>query len=161
MRAIDNIAPLDQIREGAGVKSEFFGSDGREKFCAGFIGGIVELFPGMIVPEVFGVFRLQERALMMVEPPGQQRGAGIFEIDDGVFVAVERAVFKGRRGLVRHSGVAEFRVGVDALAIEARKYGGGGGPVEAFVVKTDSNHHCVPPGFHAATDRHILATKVN
>ena len=44
----------------------------------------------------------EERALVMVEPPGQLRRVGIFEIDDGVLVAVEDTVFERLRSFVRH-----------------------------------------------------------
>ena len=56
-----------------------------------------------------GVFRGQEGALMMIEPPGQLRVAGVLEVDDGVLVAVEQAVFEDLRGPVCHAGVLEAR----------------------------------------------------
>jgi hypothetical protein len=42
------------------------------------------------------VFGRQERALMMIEPPGQFRRVAVFEIDDGVLVAVEQPGVKQR-----------------------------------------------------------------
>ncbi len=143
--AIDDVSPLDEVRNRPRVKSEFFGSDGSEKLGAGLVGRIVKLLARVVVPEMLGVLRLQERALMVVEPPGQQRGAGILEIDDGVFVTVESAVLKRLRGLVGHAGIEEFRVGIDALPVEAGKDRRRRRPVEAFIVKADSNRHSLPP----------------
>src|SRR5271156_2948216 len=91
----------------------------------------------MIVTKMLGVGGSQKRALMMGEPPGQLWRAGIFEIHDSVFVAVECAILERLRGLVRHSGIEEFGSGIDALLIEARENRGGGGPVEAFIVEAN------------------------
>src|ERR1700726_33895 len=91
----------------------------------------------MVLAEIFGVFGLEEGALVVVEPPGEVGRGGIFEIDDGVFVAVEGAVFEGLRGLVRHAGVEEFGGGIDAFAIEARENRGGRCSVETLVVEAN------------------------
>ena len=145
--AVDDIAPVDEFGERLRVEAEFFGGDGGEELGAGLVGGVVEFFAGMILAEMLGVGGLEERALVVVEPPGEQRRARVFEIDDGVFVAVKGAVFKGLRGFVRHAGVQEFGGGVDALATEAREDGGGGSSVEAFVVEANPDfHRRHPPG---------------
>src|ERR1700691_6016454 len=91
----------------------------------------------MILTEMLGVGGRQKRALMVVEPPSEFGRAGIFEIHDGVFVAVECAVLEGLRGLVRHAGVEEFGGGIDALLVKARENRGGGGSVEAFIVEAN------------------------
>ena len=111
LRAVDDVAPVDQIGERPGIESEFLRRDRGQKFRAGFVGGIVELFAGMILPEMLGVLGLQKRALVMVEPPGEQRRAGILEIDDGVFVAVEQCrPSKGCEALCVIPRVKKFRV---------------------------------------------------
>ena len=45
--------------------------------------------PLVSLAEMLGVFGRQERALMMIEPPGEPRVGGVLEIDNGVLVAVE------------------------------------------------------------------------
>ena len=126
---------------GRASKPNFSAAMVRQEFGAGFVGGIVELFAGMIVAEMFRVFGGEKCALVMIEPPGEQRRAGIFEIDDGVFVAVEVPSSNGCGGLVSHSGIEKFRVGVDPFAIKARKDCRGAGSVETFIVETDANFH--------------------
>src|SRR5271170_7199066 len=74
---------------------------------------------------------------MMVEPPGELWRAGIFEVHDGVFVAVECPVLEGLRGLVRHAGVEELGHRIDALFVKARENRGGRGSVEVFIVEAD------------------------
>src|SRR5271168_5465123 len=120
-----------------GVESEFFRGDSGQKFGAGFIGGIVKLFAGMVLAEMFGVGGRQKGALMMIEPPGEPRRAGILEIDDGVFVAIKCAVLERLRSLVGHPGIEELGCGIDALFIKTRENRGGGGSVEAFIVETN------------------------
>ena len=75
LRAVDDVAPLDQLGDRLRVESEFLGRHRREQFRAGLERGIVKLLARMIVPEMLGVFGLQERALVMVEPPGELRRA--------------------------------------------------------------------------------------
>src|ERR1700693_5222358 len=101
----------------------------------------------MIVAEMLGVLGLQERALVMVKPPRQLRRTGILEIHDGVLLAVKHSILEWLRSLVRHSGVEEFRVGMNALAVEPRKDRGGGSPVKTLVVEANANLQCMllPP----------------
>ncbi len=150
------------INSASGLASNpnFSRCDVGQEFRAGLVRGIVELLARMIVPEMLGVLRLQERALMMVEPPGQGGRARIFEIHDRIFVAVERAVLKRRRRLVRHPGVEKFGARVDALAVKARKDRRGRGPVETLVVETDPNFQVALP-LHAPPDRTSPESKVN
>src|SRR5277367_253365 len=139
LRSINDIAPVNQVRERLGIESEFLRSDGGQKLGAGLVGGIVKLFAGMVLPEMFSVGGRQKRALVMVEPPGEQRRAGILEIHDGVFVAVKSAVLEGLRGFVRHPGIEKLGRGIDALLVKARENRGGGGSVEAFIVEANSD----------------------
>jgi hypothetical protein len=73
----------------------------------------------------------------MVEPPGDGGRAGIFEIDDGVLITVELILVEQGAGSMYEAGEEELGVTADALAIETREDGGGGGSVEAFVVIKD------------------------
>ena len=68
--------------------------------------------------EVQRIFRRQKGALMMVEPPGQPRVVGIFEVDDSVLIAVEQAVFEDLRSAVSHAGVEKLRIGMEGPPYE-------------------------------------------
>jgi hypothetical protein len=59
------------------------------EFGAGTIGWVMELFATGVGSEVGFVFFIEKCALMVIEPPGQARIAGVFEIDDGIFIAVK------------------------------------------------------------------------
>jgi hypothetical protein len=93
----------------------------------------------MILPEMFGILGFQKRALMMVEPPGQQRRCGILEIDNRIFIAVKYSTLEGMRSLVRHPPVQKFGFRMNALAVKARENSRGRSAVKAFVVKADPN----------------------
>jgi hypothetical protein len=111
---------------------------------ARFVGGVVEFFAGMVVAELVGIARGEEGALVVVEPLRELRGAGIFEVNDGVFIAIEDSIFERTRGFVSHACVKEFGVVVDAFAVEAREDGGRRSSVEASVVKTKAKLHHSP-----------------
>ena len=96
-----------------------------------------------VVPEVLGVLGRQEGALMMIEPPGQARIVGVLEIDDGVLVAVEQAVFEELRRLVGHAGVWNSASGWNVPADEAAEEGRRGRAVETMVVIEDSHPHSI------------------
>src|SRR5579862_2700869 len=88
---------------------------------------------------MLGILRFQESALVMVEPPGQSRRTRIFEINDGIHIAIKDAVLERLRSLMGHSGVRELRKRLDSLPIKAGKDRGGGSAIETFVVKTNAN----------------------
>ena len=85
---------------------------------------------------MFGVFGREERALVVVEPPGQPRIAGVFEIDDSVFVAVKEALFPGMFGLVGHPAEVEFGLGVEMLPVKAVKKRRGSSAIETTIMET-------------------------
>ena len=57
----------------------------------------------------------------MVEPPGNFGRTGVFEIDDGILVAVELIFVEQRPGTVDQAGEDEVGIAANALAIEAGK----------------------------------------
>jgi hypothetical protein len=93
------------------------------------------------VLEVFGVFGRQESAQVVVEPPGDLRRGGIFEVDDGILVAGEFRLVKERARAVKKSGILKVDVRADAFAIEAREQRGRAGAVKALIVIEDPNSH--------------------
>src|ERR1700677_2677293 len=75
----------------------------------------------------------------MIEPPRQFWRIRIFEVHDGIFIAIEDVVFKRVRRLMGHPRVVKVGFGVYALAIETGKNSCRRGPIETFVVETNSN----------------------
>jgi hypothetical protein len=61
----------------------------------------------------------------MIEPPGQFRRRTVFEIHDGVFIAIEIAVIKQGSGAMHHRLKNLFPVGVNILAVKPPEDGGG------------------------------------
>lgn len=57
----------------------------------------------------------------MVEPPGDFARTRIFEIDDGVFVAIKIGFVEERAGAVQQARVYKINVVADALSVKARK----------------------------------------
>src|SRR5579859_5517561 len=90
---------------------------------------------------MFGVFRRQKRALVMVEPPGQLWVARVLEVDNGILVAIEEAVFKCLGGFVGHAGVGEARPGVERPFHETAEESGRRGAVETMIVIQNPNQH--------------------
>jgi hypothetical protein len=111
----------------------------RYKFCAGFVFRIVELLAAAIPAKVFRIGGRQERALVMVKPPGHARRTRIFEIDNGVFIAVKQPFLEELPRPVGHPREVKFRTGLDALSkktIEDRRRCRA---IEASVVKAQTN----------------------
>ena len=84
------------------------------------------------------VLRRQKGALMMIEPPCQLFVVRVLEIDDGVLVAVEQAVFENLAGPMGHAGIVEPRIGMKRAADEAAEEGRRSRAVETMVVIEDS-----------------------
>src|SRR5580704_14712316 len=79
----------------------------------------------------------------MIEPPGQPRIGGIFEIYNCVDIAVEQAIFKKLRSFMGESGKVEGRARVVFAFEEAAEERGGCGPVETMIVIQDSHPHAI------------------
>ena len=141
LRAVDDVGPVHQLVQIGRVKPHF----SRAMVAMNFVHerklGIVHFLVAALVSEVLGVFGRQERALVMIEPPGQARVGGVLEIDDGVLVAVEHASLKQPLRFVRQAGEGEFRAGMEPAFDEAAEEGRGGGAVEAVVVIEDAYPH--------------------
>src|ERR1700692_216086 len=107
LRAVNDVAPMDQLGQELHVKTEFFAGNIRNQLRAGFIGGVVEFVAGPAGAEIFGIGRRQKCTLMVVKPPGDPRRTRILEIHNGVFAAVEHVFLERVRGAMRHTGKAK------------------------------------------------------
>jgi hypothetical protein len=76
---------------------------------------------------------------MMIEPPGNFRRGGVFEIDDCVLIARELAFVKESPGAMDQTVVGVGRALGDAFAMEARKQRGRASSVKALIVIKDAN----------------------
>ncbi len=70
MRAVDDVAPMNQLGKRAHIEAEFCAGHVRQQFRAGLGGGVVKLVAGAVGSEMLGVGGIEESALVMVEPPG-------------------------------------------------------------------------------------------
>ncbi len=140
-RAVDDIGPLHQLRQIRRIVSKALARDIGDEHGAGAVGGIVKLVAAVVVAEVLGVFRAQERALVMVEPPGQPRIGRILEIDDRIHIAIEKPVFKKLGSFVSQAG--EFKVGARSVLslVKAAKISRRGRTVETVIVIENSHPH--------------------
>ena len=74
LRAVDDVAPVDQFIERLGVEAKFFLGNRGDELGAGFVVGLVEHVRAGMRAEMLGVRRIEKRALMVVEPPGDFGG---------------------------------------------------------------------------------------
>src|SRR2546427_640742 len=109
LRSVNDVAPVNQLGKRARIEAELFLRDGRQPQGARFVVRVVELAATAVLAEVLGIGRSKKRALVMVEPPGHPRRAGVFEVHDRVLVPIEQAFLKGLRGAVRQTRKLEFR----------------------------------------------------
>ena len=60
----------------------------------------------------------------MVEPPGDLWGARVFEVHDGIFVAIEIVFVEERSGAMQQARISELHVVADSVSVKARKQRG-------------------------------------
>src|SRR5262249_23728498 len=96
----------------------------RDETRAGFEVWIVKLAIALVLLKMCGVFRRQERALMMIEPPGDLRRAGVLEIHDSVLVAIELLFIEQSAGTVQQPGKYELRLATHALPVKTGEQSG-------------------------------------
>jgi hypothetical protein len=83
----------------------------------------------------------QEGALVMVKPPRKPIGTRILEINNHVFVSIEKPCIKQLASAVHHPAIPKLRVGVDTLAVEARENRRRADSVKTPIMKANQNHH--------------------
>src|SRR5207245_2324659 len=137
LRAVNDVAPMNQVRERLGIEAELFLGDRRNQLGARFVVRLIKHARAGPFAELFRVGGRQKRALVMVEPPRQFRRIGKFEIYNYIFVAVEQPRFPGLRCAVRHSREAEFCVLVKTFAVKPVKESGGSSAIKAAIVKAE------------------------
>src|SRR5437773_1065819 len=80
----------------------------------------------------------------MIKPPGQSFGRGVFEIHDGIFVAVKHLHIEKRARTMKQSCVLNISLRVDPFLVKAREGGGGSDAVKAVtVIKQTKSHEVV------------------
>jgi hypothetical protein len=94
-----------------------------------------------ILVKVLGVLGTQERALMMIEPPGEPRVGRILEIHDGIYIAVKETVPEQLGGPVRKPREFERCLGRELGFVKPAEERGGSGAVETMVVIQNSHPH--------------------
>jgi len=102
---------------------------------------IVEFPIAGIAFEVLRVLWRQERAFMMVEPPGDLSRGGVLEVDDGILVADKVVLVKQGSGAMQQAHVFKLDVVTNTLSVKAREKGGGAGSIKTAVVIKDANVH--------------------
>src|ERR1700719_4533094 len=110
-----------------------------------------------MIEEVLVVGGREECAEVMIEPPSDARGSGIFEIDDGVFVAGKVGFVEKSAGAMDEAARFVAGVAIDALAMEAGEEGRGAGSVETFVVIKDADVHLAASLFFQCGRLRMLA----
>src|ERR1051326_8407925 len=79
---------------------------------------------------------------MMIAPPAEFFGRRVFEINDGVRIAVEHVpVEKQIAGAMQQSAVRNFRVRMNSFEVKARERGCRGNAVKAVAVIKDAKFH--------------------
>src|SRR5213592_4060207 len=98
--------------------------------------------PAALVPaKMRFILRVQERALVMIEPPGETRIAGVFEIHDGILIPVELHVDEKLPGAVSEPLVDQFRILPDRRTVEVAEHGRGRKSVKAVIVVINLRSH--------------------
>jgi hypothetical protein len=92
---------MHQIRYGAGIEAETLLRDHGNETGTGFEIRIIELAIALVLLKMGGIFWRQKRTLVMIKPPGDLPGAGIFEIDDCILIAVKLCFIEQRTGAVQ------------------------------------------------------------
>jgi hypothetical protein len=80
---------------------------------------------------------------VVIEPPRHARRAGVFEVDNGIFIAVKERLGKGISRPVGHSRELELGARVNALAEKAVENSRRGCAVKASVMEAQTNFYRV------------------
>jgi hypothetical protein len=93
--------------------------DVRDEFRTRLVAWIVEFMTARVASKMSLVLRRQKCALMVIKPPRQLLGRGVFEIYDYVFVVSELLIGNVLPGLMSETFVFDLSAGVYVCFIEA------------------------------------------
>src|SRR6266850_691882 len=89
LSTVDDVGPMNQLVQSRLFEAVSGGDRVGNELCARLVIRIIKLGRPRSGSKVLFVLRREERALMMIKPPGQPRRRAVLEIDDGVIVAVK------------------------------------------------------------------------
>ena len=137
--AINDVGPVNEVGNGAGIEAETFFGNFCDEAGAGLKCGIVKLAVAAVAFKMRGILRREKGAFMVVEPPGDFWRTGILEIYNGIFIAIEIALVKEGPGAVQQAAENKLNVIAYPLPVKTREQRGGGSAVEAFVMVKNTN----------------------
>jgi hypothetical protein len=76
---------------------------------------------------------------VVIEPPGDFGRTGIFEVDDGIFVAVKLLLIEQSAGTMEQAGEDEVHIVADSFPIKTGEQGSRASPVKTLVVIKDAH----------------------
>src|SRR5882762_8185939 len=82
-------ARIIQVIHRPRIESELLLGHRRVQLCARAVVWLIKHVRAAMLAKVARVLRRQERALVMIKPPGQLRRIGILEIHDDVLIAIK------------------------------------------------------------------------
>src|SRR5271156_2101189 len=135
---------MNQVGHRRGIEAKTLLPDHGDKTGAGFKCRVVELAIALVALKMRGVGRRKKSALVMVKPPRNLRRTRVFEIDDGIFVAVEVRFVKQRSRAMQQAGKFEINITSDSLAVEAGEERSRRRPIETLVVVKNFDFQSIP-----------------
>src|SRR4030095_16138786 len=112
---------------------------------AGTVRGIVKFLAAGIGTKVGFIFHAEEAALVVIEPPGEARVAGVFEVHDGILSPVKFNIEKKLTRPMRQPFVDEIHVRADGLAVKMTEHCRRGQTVKAVIVVINLHSHRLFP----------------
>jgi len=94
---------------------------------------------------MLGVLRGQKCTLMMVKPPANFWRGRIFEIDNGVLIAIEILFIEQSPRAMHETAKLETHIIADPLPVKTGKQRSRSSAIEAFIVKEDPDLHSALP----------------
>src|SRR5688572_28489395 len=135
--------PLDQLVERRVLKTELVLCDACNKLGTRFTGGIEKLSARLVRQKVLFILGREKCRLMVVKPPGKPLVGTVFEIDDGIFIAVKQLAVKCVARAMHRRRVGNVSLGAKVGAVKFCKDRGGRNAVETIaVIKYPKFHGC-------------------
>ena len=126
------------------IEAEMLFRDHGDEAGTGLESRVVELAIALILLEMSRIGRGQKSALVVIEPPGDFGRAGVFEINDGILIAVELFFVEKSARAMEKPGVDELRVIANPLPVKAAEQGCRRSAVETLIVIKDTHSQDLP-----------------
>src|SRR6185503_18020124 len=113
------MGPLNQRLNWFGIETKLGAGDVRNEFSARLASGVEKFLSRFVGAEMRFVRGSEKCRFMMIKPPGETIGGGIFEVNNRILIAIEHLQVEECAGAMEEAAILDLGVRTNFLFVKA------------------------------------------